>query len=82
MTAGQSIIMPVAEPIKATGHLQCLYGNIAPEGSVAKITGKEGLYFKGFAKVYDSEEVGPGELCSPRHHPHSRPSSLEINCSL
>jgi dihydroxy-acid dehydratase len=43
--------MPLESPIKKTGHLQCLYGNIAPEGSVAKITGKEGLYFKGFAKV-------------------------------
>ena len=48
--------MPLDKPIKKTGHLQCLYGNIAPEGSVAKITGKEGLYFKGFAKCYDSEE--------------------------
>ena len=48
--------MPLDKPIKKTGHLQTLYGNIATEGSVAKITGKEGLYFKGFAKVYDSEE--------------------------
>ena len=56
LTAGQDVILPVSTPIKKTGHLQCLYGNIAQEGSVAKITGKEGLYFKGFAKCYDSEE--------------------------
>ena len=51
------IIMPLNNPIKETGHLQILYGNIAPEGSVAKITGKEGLLFEGVAKVYDSEEL-------------------------
>jgi len=52
----QTIIHPVSEPIKKTGHLQILYGNLAPEGSVAKITGKEGTKFTGTAKVYDSEE--------------------------
>jgi len=51
------IVMPIENPIKSTGHLQILYGNLAPEGSVAKITGKEGLVFKGTAKVYDSEEL-------------------------
>lgn len=51
------IVMPFEKPIKASGHLQILYGNIAPEGSVAKITGKEGLRFDGVAKVYDSEEL-------------------------
>ena len=56
LSEGQQVIMPIDKPIKETGHLQTLYGNIAPDGSVAKITGKEGLYFKGFAKVYDSEE--------------------------
>jgi dihydroxy-acid dehydratase len=56
LTPGQDVILPVSTPIKKTGHLQCLYGNIAQGGSVAKITGKEGLYFKGFAKCYDSEE--------------------------
>ena len=56
LSEGQEVIMPLDKPIKKTGHLQTLYGNIATEGSVAKITGKEGLYFKGFAKVYDSEE--------------------------
>lgn len=52
----QSVIHPVSDPIKATGHLQILYGNLAPEGSVGKITGKEGMAFTGTAKVYDSEE--------------------------
>lgn len=51
------IVRPLSDPIKATGHLQILYGNLAPEGSVAKITGKEGLVFEGVAKVYDSEEL-------------------------
>ncbi|KAJ1932284.1 hypothetical protein GGF37_007107, partial [Kickxella alabastrina] len=53
---GQDIIRPVDQPIKATGHLQTLFGNVAPEGSVAKITGKEGLHFTGTAKVFDSED--------------------------
>jgi dihydroxy-acid dehydratase len=52
----QNIIMPVSNPIKKTGHLDILYGNLAPEGSVAKITGKEGTRFSGTAKVYNSEE--------------------------
>ncbi|PVU97868.1 hypothetical protein BB561_000297 [Smittium simulii] len=56
LSADQKIIKPVSQPIKATGHLQVLYGNLAPEGSVAKITGKEGLTFKGEAIVYDSEQ--------------------------
>jgi dihydroxy-acid dehydratase len=43
----QQIIRPLDNPIKPTGHIQILYGNLAPEGSVAKITGKEGLYFSG-----------------------------------
>jgi dihydroxy-acid dehydratase len=55
LPAGQDIIMPLNKAIKATGHLQMLYGNLATEGSVAKITGKEGERFEGVAKVYDSE---------------------------
>ncbi len=51
----QDVIKPVDKPIKATGHLQMLYGNLAEDGSVAKITGKEGLQFRGTAKVFDSE---------------------------
>jgi len=52
----QKVIYPLSNPIKKTGHLQILYGNLAPEGSVAKITGKEGTKFTGTAKVYNSEE--------------------------
>jgi len=53
---GQKIIFPLSNPIKKTGHIQILYGNLAKEGAVAKITGKEGLRFSGPAKVYNSEE--------------------------
>ena len=56
LSAGQKIIHPLSDPIKKTGHLQILYGNLAKEGAVAKITGKEGLKFSGPAKVFDSEE--------------------------
>ncbi|MGX5688152.1 dihydroxy-acid dehydratase [Arcticibacter tournemirensis] len=51
----QKIILPVDKPVKATGHLQILYGNLAEGGSVAKITGKEGVYFEGPARVFDGE---------------------------
>jgi dihydroxy-acid dehydratase len=53
---GQQVIRPLSDPIKPTGHIQILKGNLAPGGSVAKITGKEGLVFSGPARVYDSEE--------------------------
>lgn len=56
LTAGQKIIHPVETPIKKTGHIRILRGNLAPDGAVAKITGKEGLKFTGPAKVFDSEE--------------------------
>jgi dihydroxy-acid dehydratase len=56
LTSGQPIVRPVSDPIKASGHLQVLRGNLAPQGAVAKITGKEGLQFSGPARVYDSEE--------------------------
>lgn len=52
----QNVIFPVEQPIKKTGHLQILYGNLSPEGSVSKVTGKEGTRFSGPAKVFDSEE--------------------------
>lgn len=55
---GQSIILPFDKPIKKDSHLVVLGGNLAPEGAVSKITGKEGLSFTGTAKVYDSEEQG------------------------
>ncbi|MAL58691.1 MAG: dihydroxy-acid dehydratase [Flavobacteriaceae bacterium] len=51
----QDVIKPIENPIKVTGHLQMLYGNLATEGSVAKITGKEGLLFRGKAKVFNGE---------------------------
>ncbi|MBP6785140.1 MAG: dihydroxy-acid dehydratase [Verrucomicrobiales bacterium] len=53
---GQTIIRPLNKPIKKDSHLVILYGNLAPQGAVAKISGKEGLTFEGIAKVYDSEE--------------------------
>lgn len=52
----QNIIREIENPIKTTGHLQILYGNLAPKGSVAKITGKEGEFFKGPARVFDGEK--------------------------
>ena len=51
----QDVIKTIENPIKSSGHIRILYGNIAEEGSVAKITGKEGLVFKGSAIVFDSE---------------------------
>ena len=53
---GQDVIHSLADPIKSTGHIQILKGNLAPGGAVAKITGKEGLRFSGPARIYDSEE--------------------------
>ena len=52
----QKVVHRVEKPLKPTGHLQILRGNLAPEGAVAKITGKEGLQFSGPARVFDSEE--------------------------
>jgi len=57
LKSGQSVIKPINKPIKETGHIQILRGNLAPGGSVAKITGKEGLRFEGPARVFDSEEA-------------------------
>ena len=56
LSANQPIVRPLSNPLKASSHLQILKGNLAPEGAVAKITGKEGLRFSGPAKVFDSEE--------------------------
>jgi len=56
--AEQDMIRPLANPIKKDSHLAILYGNLATEGAVAKITGKEGLVFSGTAKVFDAEELG------------------------
>ncbi len=57
LAEGQEIVRPLSDPIKPTGHIQILYGNLAPEGAVAKITGKEGERFTGPARVFDSEEA-------------------------
>ncbi len=56
LSRGQDVMRPLDKPIKATGHIQILKGNLAPGGAVAKITGKEGEQFSGPARVYDSEE--------------------------
>jgi dihydroxy-acid dehydratase len=56
LSEGQEVVHTLEDPIKRTGHIQILKGNLAPGGSVAKITGKEGLYFSGPARVFDAEE--------------------------
>jgi dihydroxy-acid dehydratase len=53
---GQAIVRNLSNPIKPSGHIQILFGNLAEKGSVAKITGKEGEFFKGPARVFNSEE--------------------------
>ncbi|CEQ40906.1 SPOSA6832_02599 [Sporobolomyces salmonicolor] len=53
---GQDVIRPLNKPIKATGHIRILRGNLAPGGCVSKITGKEGLTFEGKARVFDNED--------------------------
>ena len=55
ISVSQDVIKPISMPIKTTGHIRILYGNLATQGSVAKITGKEGLKFRGSAKVFESE---------------------------
>ncbi|MFY7669256.1 MAG: dihydroxy-acid dehydratase [Crocinitomicaceae bacterium] len=55
LTDGQKVIVPLETPLKESGHIQILYGNLAERGSVAKITGKEGEYFRGPAVVFDNE---------------------------
>lgn len=64
----QKIIMPLEKPLKATGHLQILYGNLAPKGSVAKITGKEGEKFEGTARVFDGEKDLIAGIASGKVH--------------
>ena len=56
LTSGQQIIQPIEAPVLSRGHIRILFGNLAPDGAVAKITGKEGERFEGTAKVFDSEE--------------------------
>ena len=74
--ADQDIIRPLVEPMKKDSHLVMLYGNLAPEGAVAKITGKEGERFRGRARVFDGEERAhgrdsrrPGAARGRRRHP-------------
>lgn len=84
LTSGQDVLWPICNPVKSSGHIQVLYGNLATEGSVAKISGKEGQYFEGPARVYDDEykmiaglsngEIKPGDViviryCGPRGGP-------------
>ena len=89
LSEDQPIIHAVASPLKPSGHLQVLYGNLAEHGAVAKITGKEGLVFKGIARVYDSEdaaneaitgqEVIPGDVIVIRYEgPKGGPGMREM----
>lgn len=81
---GQKVFYPLENPLKRTGHLQILYGNLAKEGAVAKISGNEGEYFEGPARVYNDEfavikgvqekEIKPGDVvviryCGPKGGP-------------
>jgi len=87
--AGQDIVHGFDDPIKSDSHLVVLYGNLAPEGAVAKITGKEGLSFTGRARVFDSEEaslegilggkVKPGDVVVIRYEgPRGGPGMREM----
>jgi dihydroxy-acid dehydratase len=62
LTPGQNVIHPWSDPIKETGHIAILRGSLAPQGAVAKITGKEGTAFSGTALVFDQEEDMLGAL--------------------
>ncbi len=85
----QKIIFPLSDPIKPSGHIQILYGNLATEGSVAKITGKEGEFFEGPARVFDGEKdliagiqshkVKPGDVVVIRYvGPRGAPGMPEM----
>jgi dihydroxy-acid dehydratase len=89
LAGGQQIVHPWDKPIKETGHLQILRGNLAPEGAVAKITGKEGLWFSGTARTFDCEEdmlpalergeIGPGDVVVIRYEgPKGGPGMPEM----
>jgi dihydroxy-acid dehydratase len=86
---GQRVVQPWNDPIKETGHIQILRGNLAPEGAVAKITGKEGLRFSGTARTFDCEEdilpalergeIGPGNVVIIRYEgPKGGPGMPEM----
>ena len=87
--AEQDIVRDLGKPIKADSHLAILYGNLAPEGAVAKITGKEGLRFRGRARVYTGEEaalrailadeIGKGDIVVIRYEgPKGAPGMREM----
>ncbi|MEX2336079.1 MAG: dihydroxy-acid dehydratase [Fulvivirga sp.] len=89
LNEGQQVIHSINEPIKATGHIRILKGNLAPEGAVAKITGKEGEVFEGPARVYEGEfdvneglargEVQAGEVVVIRYEgPKGGPGMPEM----
>jgi dihydroxy-acid dehydratase len=69
LQAGQRIVSPVSSPLKPEGHIRILRGNLAPEGAVAKITGKEGLRFSGPARVFDREEDTMTDLAQGKIKP-------------
>ena len=64
--SGQDIVRPLSAPLKKDSHLVVLYGNLAPEGAVAKVTGKEGERFEGRARVYDGEERATAAILAGR----------------
>jgi dihydroxy-acid dehydratase len=64
--AGQQLVRPLSNPIKKSSHIVVLYGNLAPAGAVAKITGKEGLQFSGKARVFDGEERATAAILAGR----------------
>jgi dihydroxy-acid dehydratase len=74
LAAGQEIVRPLKDPLKPTGHIQILRGSLAPDGAVAKITGKEGLDFSGPAQVFDSEE----EMVAAAEQGRIRPGSVIV----
>ncbi len=87
--AGQDVVRPLSQPLKKDSHLVVLYGNVAPAGAVAKITGKEGLAFEGRARVFDGEEratqailsgtVRAGDVVVIRHEgPRGGPGMREM----
>jgi dihydroxy-acid dehydratase len=89
LSTGQKVVRPLERPLKATGHIRILRGNLAPDGAVAKITGKEGTRFAGPARVFDSEEetlvaieralVRPGEVIVIRYEgPKGGPGMPEM----
>ena len=89
LAEGQEVVQRWVTPIKETGHLQILRGNLAPDGAVAKITGKEGLRFSGTARTFDCEEdmlpalergeIGPGDVVVIRYEgPKGGPGMPEM----